>query len=82
MAFKDIRTHGVGAAKQYKVTAGQVEEDLLGSVSDVIKPTPDAVVIDLRGDSRFAQSVSGQTLAGSGALVFEGEVLENLNRTF
>ncbi len=75
MAFKDNR-------KQYKIAAGQVEEDLLGSVSAVIKPTPDAVVIDLRGDNRFAQAVSGQTLAGSGALVFEGEVLENLHRTF
>lgn len=36
-----------------------------------MQPTPGARVINLRGS--FA---NGQNLAGSGALVFEGEVLE------
>lgn len=39
-----------------------------------LRPTQSASVIDFRGS--FARN--GQMLAGSGALVFEGEVLEGL----
>jgi hypothetical protein len=40
-------------------------------------PTPNATVVDLRGDCS-----NGQQLAGSGALVFEGELLERPPRYF
>ncbi len=39
-----------------------------GSRGSSLTPTPDAIIFELRGSS-----VSGQYLAGSGALVFEGE---------
>lgn len=80
MAANNNRTHGDATAMQFKLTTGQLEEKLSDAGNTVIKPTPDARVVDMRSQLGISHSISGQTLAGSGAMVFEGEILENLHR--
>jgi len=63
---------------QYRMTA-RVEMNnrqrwIVGREDGRMRPTQAASVIDFRGS--FARN--GQMLAGSGALVFEGEVLDGL----
>lgn len=65
---------------QFKLITGQPDEKLSDAGNSVIKPTADAKVIDMRGHSRFSHTISGQSLAGSGALVFEGELLDGMHR--
>jgi hypothetical protein len=54
-----------GAAQRLRRSLTRAKKDT------PMQPTPDAIVIDMRDSGR-----NGQQIAGSGALVFEGEFLE------
>jgi len=74
MGLKETIMHGIEAAMRFAPVANNRAANVNDPEADTLKPTQGAVVIDMRG-VEDAGSVCGQTIAGTGALVFEGELL-------